>query len=220
MPNTLVDAPIASDTLAFDQPLMEANNLYFANTLHSDHQIGPANGTRNDGIVGEGYHTIIKFVNQAIDPGAAPGSPGQFYTKTANLTPDKELFYRSASGVISQLTYSNGGTIATFGAQAVINANQTGGWTYLPGGNTPGTNRPLMINYGVVKMLATSQVVSFASTFPNGNAYLVFVTPRVSPVVAGVSWSTNNYLANQFTLNLAGFTSFANCNFNYWAVGF
>ena len=223
MPNTLTDAPVASHTLAFDQPLMEANNLYFAHTLIVDHQIGDAtanlSGGHKDNDLNEGYHKIIRFVNQAAFPGAAAGGPGQFFTKTANTTPEKELFYRSPTGVFSQLTYSNAGTIPTFGAQAVINANQTGGWTYLPGGNTPGTNMPIMINYGTVKMLSASQVVSFASTFPI-SCFLVFVTPRVSNLTAGESWSTNNYAVNQFTLNLIGYPGFANVNFSYWAVGF
>jgi hypothetical protein len=76
-----------------------------------------------------------------------------------------------------------------------------------------------MINYGTVKMLSASQVVSFASTFPI-SCFLVFVTPRVSNLTAGESWSTNNYAVNQFTLNLIGYPGFANVNFSYWAVGF
>ena len=115
--NTLTDNPQASHTLAFDQPLIEANNLYFANTLNKDHQIGPANGTRNDGIANEGYHTVIHLVNQLGDP--APVSASELYTKT--VSSNSELFYRygSAPNNVFQLT-NNGGTAANPGSSSLI----------------------------------------------------------------------------------------------------
>lgn len=117
MPNTLTDAPIASHTLAQDQPLIESNNLYYGNTLNVDHQIGPANGTRNDGISGEGYHKVVHYVTQLANP-APVANTGQLYTKLytpafSGASADTQLFFETALGGVAQMTgaigLANGG---------------------------------------------------------------------------------------------------------------
>lgn len=146
MVNTLTDSPIASHTLAADQPLMESNNKYYAHTLIVDHQIGDATPNlsmgNNDGIAGEGFHKVIHFVKQVADP-VLVANTGELYTKT--VAADVQLFYQSPGGIVSQLTT----------ALAPQRANP--GISYLPG--------------GVILIWDSTTLDNLGNTIRNGSAF-------------------------------------------------
>jgi hypothetical protein len=194
MTNTLTDSPISSHTLAFDQPLMEANNLYYGNVLHTDHQIGPANGTRNDGITQEGNHTIIHFVNQSGDPSPI-SSVGQLYTKT--LSGDVALYYESGGGVVQLLT-------ANF---SPVNANP--GISYLAGG--------LIIKWG-----SGSAADGAPITFNSSKAFTNLFSLVVSHSAAGAGENPGEIVsaANKSTTGFnIRITPSATISYSYIAIG-
>jgi hypothetical protein len=151
MTYSLTDAPIASHTLANDQPLIENNNLYWANVLLKDHQIGAVGGT-NSGVTFEGRHIQVAFSNRNGSPptvsGIGDGTNALLYSNNGNI------FFGSATGAGAfQLTTYNSGS--NFGGT-------TNGWTFLPGG--------LILQYGQVASPGTSGQVTFPIAFPSGSA--------------------------------------------------
>src|SRR6185437_13586618 len=148
MANTYTDTPIASHTLAADQPVIEGNFLYLANTLgtsngkNGDHQIAL---TGVDTTQFEGRHRQVCLNNRH---GAAPTVAGiGDGTNALIYADDGNIFFGSVTGTGAfQLTTYNGGanfggyaTIATAGFKTVRGA----GWTFLPGG--------LIYQYGYIQ---------------------------------------------------------------------
>lgn len=184
MSNTYTDTPIASHTLAADQPIIEGNFLYLANTLgtsnakNGDHQISL---TGNDATAFEGRHRQVCFNNRHAGPptvaGIGDGTNALLYGDNGNV------FFGSATGAGAfQLTTYNAG--ANFGANANYQAagggfaSCTGGWTFLPGG--------LIMQYGAATTLNPGGAikVKYAITFPNTFISIV-VTPRTSTAIGG-----------------------------------
>lgn len=223
MPNTLTDSPQAAHILANDQPLMEANNLYYGNTLNVDHQIGPANGTRNDGIANEGYHKTTHLLSQGTwNVGPRTGAPGavantaeifglSYTPDTTGGTADIQLFAQSANGGVSQLT---------------ANHAQSDGWVWSGG---------LLFQWG--------QVISstFSSGSKTGTIAFKDRTPGCIPfpnncffVICTAVWNSNltsnpdgagSVSIDTFTLSKTSFTYQFNSNsskyrgFFWYAVG-
>lgn len=195
MSNVLTDDPLASETLAVSQGKMRANNLYYGNTLNVDHQIGPANGTRNDGITAEGYHKVIHFVTNGGNPGPVTGI-GQLFTKTVGS--DQQIFFESGGGIITQITGPNA---------PLISGN---GYTWLPGG--------LLMQWGIAPGISSSgsgTTVSFTSigsliNFPN-NCFLVLANGNS----ATGSVSTNTFTTSTFVAKASNST----ISINFIALG-
>lgn len=184
MPNTYTDTPIASHTLAIDQPAMEANYLYLANTLgtsggkNGDHQIS-VGGVDNTSF--EGRHRQVCLNNRH---GAAPTVAGISDGTNALVYADNgNLFFGSATGAGAfQLTTYNAGT--NFGGNAYYQvaaagiAKTGGGWSFLPGG--------LIMNYGYATKLTPGGTVKvyYATPFPTA-AISIVVTPQTSTSIGG-----------------------------------
>jgi hypothetical protein len=199
MVNILTDSPISSHTLAQDQPLMEANNKYYAHTLVVDHQIGDATagltGNRNDGIAGEGYHNVIHLNTQAMDP--APSSVGQLYSKT--IAGSDELFYESIAGIVSQLT-GPGGQVLNYNGYAQIGPLLFQ-WGFVNG--THGANNTFN--------LGDNGTVTFTIPFPN----------KIVNVTTCMNWNstTAGSISSGSAVNAApDYGKTTNSKFN-WQVG-
>lgn len=200
MPNTLTDAPIASHTLAQDQPLMEANNAYYGNTLFVDHQIGPANGTRNDGLAKEGYHKVIHYVTTGADPVAIAGV-GQLYTLTGGT--GQTLKYRSGNGAIFPITGPNAPVLATIGYTWIsggllmqwgfVNGAHAGG--VFNGGDTNTVSFPINFPNNIFSVWTQS---NYKSPAPSSQATVALRTSQISN--SGFEWTfvTNSAQYNQF----------------------
>jgi len=153
MPNSYSDTPIASHTLAADQPVMEANFNYLANTLgtsnakNGDHQIS-IGGADNNAF--EGRHRQVCFNNrngsEPVATSIADGVDSLLYSKNGNV-----YFSSSLGASPFQLT--------TYNAQANFGASPNG-WTFLPGG--------LILQYGTsaVNTVGTPTTITFPMTFP------------------------------------------------------
>jgi hypothetical protein len=94
--------PASGNTPANDQPLMQANTNYFANSYNKDHNF---TGTSNPLPNADGFHTVIHQVVQSADPASIAGT-GQLYAKnvTVGAITDTQLFYKTGLGGVSQLT--------------------------------------------------------------------------------------------------------------------
>jgi hypothetical protein len=154
-PNTYTDTPIASNTLANDQPVIRSDITYLANTLgtsnakNGDHQIS-FGGKDTDSF--EGRHRQVCFNNRHVGAptvaGIADGVNALLYADNGNI------FFGSATGAGAfQLTNYN--STAGFGSVT------TSGWTFLPGG--------LFLQYGQVSSPGSSGIVTFPLNFPSSN---------------------------------------------------
>lgn len=93
------NVPQATQTIAFTQPLIQANFQYLQPTIGIDH-----NFSLNSATATNGYHKDIHIIPQA-DPVAIAGI-SQLYAKT--ILGDTQLFHMTGGGGKSQLTgYSN-----------------------------------------------------------------------------------------------------------------
>lgn len=156
MPNQYTDVPQAAHTLAADQPPMEANFLYLANTLgtsngkNGDHQISVG---ASDNAVFEGRHRQCCFNNRHGSvplpsvAGIGDGVDSLIYSDNGNL------FFNSSIGA-GALQLTNFSSSGNFGGTNT-------GWTYLPGG--------LQMLYGVVAPTnSTTVTINFAAlALPN-----------------------------------------------------
>ena len=190
MANTYTDTPIASHTLAADQPVIEGNFLYLANTLgtsnakNGDHQIAL---TGVDTTQFEGRHRQVCLNNRH---GAAPTVAGIGDGTNVLLYGDNgNLFFGSATGAGAfQLTTYNAG--ANFGA----NPN---GWTFLPGG--------LIMQYGTIAVnpSGTPTTIPFPITFPTSvlSITMSFINNGGdSPSANSVYVKAGTVLTNQFNV--------------------
>lgn len=198
MVNTLTDSPIATHTLAQDQPLMEANNKYYAHTLIVDHQIGDATpgltSGRTDTTAQEGYHKVIHYVTNAGDPGVIAGV-GQLYTKIVGG--DVALFYESALGIIQQLTTNITPTAASPGKSS------------LPGG--------LIIQWGSATAAPDGTVVTFSQTFPT-NLFSLTIShsaPGAAENLAAIV-SAGSKTTSGFNFRVSGSSA---ASYSYIAIG-
>lgn len=173
MSNTYTDSPIASHTLAEDQPVIEGNFLYLANTLgtsnakNGDHQISL---TGNDATAFEGRHRQVCLNNRnALPPtvaGIGDGTNSLIYSNNGNL-----FFGTAINAGVYQLTTADtnysptnfGGyaTIATGGFKTIMGA----GWVFLAGG--------LIMQYGFINSPGNVGSAKFPVIF-NNNVMGVF----------------------------------------------
>jgi len=139
--------PKPTETLAQSQPLLNANMQYLNASLNVDHNMTLTNPNTADG-----YHKVIRYVNQSSFPGNVSGT-GQLFTKTPSGGTNQELFYISGtSNNIIQLTQSN-----TAVGNAFVGTNGT---IWIPG--------PLLMQWGTVN--GSTGTVTFATSnkaFPN-----------------------------------------------------
>jgi|SRR5271157_5908480 len=160
--------PASGDTLAFDQPLMVANNTYLATTIAVDHSFA-----KNTGTAANGYHKVVHYVNQTMDP-TTIGGVGQLYTKTVGA--DQQLFYKSGGGVVTQFT----GAVSSSAAQS--------GYTNLPGG--------LLLQWGIANTVSNPTTVTFPVAFSNTPYEIVANTSDQARGVTTTSYTTTNFVAN------------------------
>jgi hypothetical protein len=199
--------PASGHTLAFDQPLMLANNEYLQTSVGTDH-----NFTANTSTSQDGYHKVIHFVNQVSDPSPVT-STGQLYTKTVSSF--NQLFYENPQGNIIQLTNfsSNADANARFATNTNYLTSNTGGWTFLPGG--------LVLQYGSFAASSSSTYnITFPIPFPSGNppfSVTISGTRASSSPGSSASWVSTSGLSS------TGFTIFNDGAHNfgwYWlAIG-
>lgn len=193
MANTYTDTPIASHTLAADQPVIEGNFLYLANTLgtsnakNGDHQISL---TGVDSTAFEGRHRQVCLNNRHAGvptvAGIGDGTNAMIYADNGNLV------FGSATGAGAfQLTTYNAG--ANFGANVNYQASAsgiakvTGGWTFLPGG--------LLMQYGAATTLSPGGTVKVIYAIPFPVSFIsIVVTPRTSSSIGGGNhdWDVGN----------------------------
>ncbi len=181
MPNTYTDVPIGSHTLAQDQPLMEENFLYLANTLGTslnaskDHQIG-LNGVDTTSF--EGRHRQVSFNNQVIGSVTPAFSDGATAVLFTNNQGDISVTFPSFGAAATRLTLNS--------KKPVASAN---GFSWLPAG--------LLIQWGSFDPTSSTSV-SFPTSFPN-NAF--------SCILTGEAANNSTYRAgiSQGTLTVSGF---------------
>lgn len=140
--------PVGTNNPSQDWTNMNTNTTSISGLIAVDHiGFNTANG---------GYHNVVHFSNQSVDPGTIAGV-GQEYTKTVGS--DQQLFYRSGGGVITQLTGPNA---------AVASGN---GYTWLPGG--------ILMQWGTKTPVGNgNQTVTFTDAninFPN-NCFVVSIS--------------------------------------------
>jgi hypothetical protein len=159
--NTYTDCPIASHTLAFDQPLMEDNFLYLANTLGTslnaskDHQISVGGVDTNSF---EGRHRQVSFNNQliaSVTPAFSDGATMAMFAANGDLN-------------ITFPSYGASSTQMTVKSKPPVTASTGSSW--LPGG--------LIIQWGIssVNVSGTKTTITFSPAF-SSTAYNVTLTP-------------------------------------------
>lgn len=211
MSNTYTDTPIANHTLAFDQPTIEANFLYLANTLGTslkagDHQIA-LSGV--DTTQFEGRHRQVCLNNRnALPPtvaGISDGVDSIIYSDNGNI-----FFGTSIGAGNFKMTPFNATTLAGTAKFGTTN----NGWTFLPGA--------LILQYGVVitPRSGVNDTVLFATNgidFPN-NLFSVFFNFARSNSATG----TDNFWINDSnTFDKTRFSWKASTNsadFLYWVA--
>jgi hypothetical protein len=208
MSNTYTDTPIASHTLAMDQPTIEANFLYLANTLgtsnskNGDHQISL---TGVDTTSFEGRHRQVCLNNRhGLAPtvaGIGDGTDALIYSDNGNI-----FFGTSVGAGNFKMTTFNANTLGGLASFA------TGpGWTFLPGG--------LIMQYGIATITGSSspQTISFPITFP-GAVFSVTTTGISSNSSTNtVNISSGSIATNQFQIFNSATTSVLSM---YWmAIG-
>lgn len=215
MPNTLTDAPQASHILANDQPLMEANNLFYVNTLGKDHQIALGD---NDGASFEGRHKQVCYNNRH---GNAPilsmigdgtnaltyADNGNLFLDSATLAGPYQLTTVNAS-LSASLFGAFGNTSTTTPVNGAVQCNNAG-WSFLPGG--------LIFQYGTNPTPGNGTFsINFPVTFPTKCSQLFITGLRNSSNVDQiyqVSKSQGSFSYRTTTSNV-GFTSF-----DWFAIG-
>ena len=170
---TLTDNPQANHTLATDQPLMRANNSFFATALGKDHQVvvgQSANATPGLGTLGAGRHMRVSFVT---DEGANPALNSADNVESMLWSHNEELFFQNNSGGPYQLTTSQSGAgpQARFGTNTNYSGSLSGGWSFIPGA--------LVLQYGSITQSSSStRTITFPIAFPSGNPpFSIQVTP-------------------------------------------
>lgn len=109
-------------------------------------------------IDGEVPHEAIQAVN-ATDPTEISGSAFLLAKTASGVT---NWYFRCDDGATNayQLTNIVSGNEATFGTNTTYTANNTGGYTFLPGG--------LILFYGTIT-LSSTDTVTFPFAYPSGN---------------------------------------------------
>jgi len=198
--------PFSTHNPSDDQPLMLQNTNSEFGIWQIDHfGFKDANG---------GLHKQVRMPQEAL-PTVGVGFGGLYVNAAPNLSSinKSNLFYTpDNSGIAYQLTRTDTPNSATFGTNTnypsvIIDANQVGGWTFLPGG--------LILQYGT--MLATSNETEIAFPVPFPSA--VFSLSAILNQIGGstISWGYR-------TLTTAGFkftasSNIVNTRFYWSAIG-
>lgn len=180
--NYTTGVPATNDNPSDDQPDMQVNTDSTASILAVDH-FGFQN---NDG----GWHQQVTIPKRTAIP-TVVANQGALYTKTANSA--TQLFYTpDASTNQYQITRTNAANFATFGTFTVYDGakpNQSGGWSFLPGG--------LLMQYGTVSTATNGTVVGFPITFTN----IFSVTGTRGQGNTGTTWGVSAVSNAGFTIS-------------------
>ena len=149
--------PAAPNDPADDQPLM-LQNFQNINSYVSEDHVAP-------GATNNGKHKFVRLVAQSGVPAGLASGIAAIYTKLVGPMGNQtsQIFYSpDATGQQYQLTRCdpNGTNFARFGTNTTYVANNTGGWTFLPG-STDG----LFLQYGFRANPGTSGFITFPRTF-------------------------------------------------------
>ncbi len=106
-------SPAANEVLSVSQGKMLDNFNYTYLTLGVDHSV-----TANTGVAQNGYHKVIRYVDQLLAPATIAGT-GQLYTKT--ISGDQQLFYKTGGGTEIQVTAGAGPSGINVVAAATFN---------------------------------------------------------------------------------------------------
>ena len=172
------DIPFPTNSPAQDQPNMLINTNKIDELIAVDHvSFGIANG---------GYHEVIHFDTQGVDPPAVAGI-GELYTKsvTFNAVTNAALFYQNGAGVVTQLTSPSGTSAATTG------------YAFLPGG--------ILMQWGSTALTAavppaiSTTTISFPVAFPTA-VFMVTGSPRTGndTRVPGMTYAVSTRTLNDF----------------------
>lgn len=187
-----------AELISVSQPLITGNFTYLHESYGKDHNFTSTSNTSP--LNQDGYHTVVHFVNQLVNPVPTVGA-GKTFTVTVGS--DQELVYVSGNNVATQLT----GPLAP---SAVTN-----GYTSLPGG--------IVLQWGTALAALVPGSVGttvFNTPFPNA-VFMVLANPICSgsfpanTEVANITMDTALLTVNQFrwaflTLSGAGvYTGFS-----------
>jgi hypothetical protein len=147
---------------------------------------------------GQGKHPFLQMPEQVTAPITLANEAG-FYPKVGTNPAETNLWMRGENnGFEYQLTAADQTNVGVFGNNTAYAANQTGGWTFLPGG--------LIMQYGLITVAPnggtatitfpkayTSQVYSVVLTFNRTDPSSVVQTVRLSNFNAASLSSFNFY---------------------------
>lgn len=185
MPNTYTDTPIASHTLAADQPNMEANFLFLPATLGKDHQFVTGH---TDATTFEGRHTQVSLNNRgSVIPIPGDGTSSVLFDNVGNLV------WRNTAGVIGILGVNN-----TNYPKTIQN-----GTSWLPGTGSPFTGIGIQWGIKTIATKGTKTSVSFNTNF-SATAYNVSLTPINN--TGSASPSENMVYIDAGSVSNSGFT--------------
>lgn len=104
-----------AELISVSQPLITGNFTYLKESFGKDHNFtSTSNPSPNNP---DGYHTVVHFLNQLVNP---PATAGVGKTFTVTVAGDQQLVYESGNGLITQLT-------------GPVQPNAVGGYTIIPG---------------------------------------------------------------------------------------
>jgi hypothetical protein len=186
MPNYTyyTDIPFATNNPSNDQPLMQQNTDAINNLIGEDH----FSFNNNNG----GLHQKTRLVNQSGLPSGIASGMGTVYTKTVATsasTNESSLFYvPDGTSNQYQLTRTIAPSGSLFGTNTNYTGDQTGGWTFLPGG--------LLLQYGRIANLAKPISVTFPISF----------TSDVFSITSTINQTSNLSPIGVDSVSITGFT--------------
>jgi hypothetical protein len=213
------DTPIASHTLAQDQPIIEGNFIYLANTLGTsnankgDHQISL---TGNDATAFEGRHLQVCLNNRHSLPPTVAGINDS--VDSLIYSDDGNLFFGTSIGAgayqltsadtsFDQTLFGAYATIPTAGLQTINGA----GWSFLAGG--------LIMQYGFILTPGAVGSAKFPVKFINNVIGVFFNYARGGGAhSADDFWIDSGGTNNKSTFSYRGSTTTADYLY-FYAIG-
>ncbi len=144
------NVPNSGESLGFTRDLIRGN-FQVLNTAFSVNHVALSTS-------GQGKHKFVEMPNGGF-PSGLIGNQGTIYCKSSG---GAQMFYtQGAFGKEYQLTRANADPLEfpTFGTNSGYDTNETGGWTFLPGG--------MLFQYGLRISAGTSGLITFPTDFTN-----------------------------------------------------
>ena len=88
-----------AELISVSQPLITGNFTYLKESYGKDHNFTSTSNTSPNNP--DGYHTVVHFLNQVVNPVPTAGVGKEF---TVTVAGDQQLIYESGNGVVTQLT--------------------------------------------------------------------------------------------------------------------